>query len=70
MKARPRPILVFVYIPVLHGIEVDVIAMLAPILLVTNAMFPIAWLPNTTFVMARAILAHGERAATVAKVGL
>ena len=44
--------------------------MLVPILLVTNAMFPIAWLPDTSFVMRRAIHAHRECPAAMPKVGL
>lgn len=60
----------FADVAVVRRVEVDVIAMLVPILLVTNTVFPIARLPNTPFVMGRAILAQGERPATVAKVGL
>lgn len=53
MKARPWPLLRQLHIPMLYGIQMDVIAMSVPIRFVPDAMFPIPWLPDSALTMLR-----------------
>ena len=58
MKARPWPILRTGDVPVLHRIQVDVVAELIVIFVAANSVFSIARLPNTSAALVMKLISH------------